>query len=301
MLIPPYLKKGSTIAVAATARFADDEHIQLSKEIIQNQGFNVIVAPNVTDSFHRFAGDDASRLRFLQLLLDDESLGAIWFARGGYGTLRIIDQLDWTKFLRFPKWLVGFSDVTLLHLKLQQLGVASIHGCNFNQVHKFGISHENVISVIENLLGQTGATSFSSSGFNIEGHARAKIVGGNLSMICNSMGTSTQLNTEDCILLLEDCDEYLYHYDRMLHQLKRGGILKNLHGLIVGDSSIKPEPGEIDFGYSLKEIVVNLCSEYYYPICFNAPFGHQEKNYALKLNSDYELKVGPDEVLLKGF
>ncbi len=299
MVTPPYLKQGSTIAVASTARYVDDEQIQISKEIIQNQGFNVIVAPNVTDIHHRFAGDDQARIRFLQLLLDDESLGAIWFARGGYGTLRIIDALNWTKFLKYPKWLIGFSDMTLLHLKLAQLGVASIHGCNFAQIGKLGMSNENVSSVLDILNNQPMNYQFNSSQYNIEGHARGTLVGGNISLICNSIGTDTQLNTEGCILMLEDCNEFLYHYDRMFHQIKRSGMLKNIHGLIIGESSATPEPGEIDFGYSLKEIVLNVCSESYFPICFRAPFGHLEKNNALKLNTEYELKVRNEDVQLR--
>jgi muramoyltetrapeptide carboxypeptidase len=296
MIIPPYLKKGSTLAITATARFADENQVMISKQLLEQQGFNVMVAPNVSHAYKRFAGDDAERLHAFQLLLDDEKIDAIWLARGGYGTVRIIDDIDWTKFLKHPKWMIGFSDFTAVHLKLQQLDVASIHACTFAQVQKFGIADENVITTIEMLLNQNSKYLFKSSVHNKTGRCDGKIIGGNLSLICNSMGTPTQIKTAGSILMLEDCDEYMYHYDRMLHQLKRAGLLKNLNGLIIGESTSKPEPDDIDFGYSLEEMVLDACKEYDYPICFNAPFGHTERNYALCLNMKHSLIVEDGEV-----
>ncbi len=299
MLIPPYLKKGSTIAVVATARTADSQQIESSKKILEDQGFKIILAPNISASHHRFAGDDPSRRKAFQEALDDEKIDAIWLARGGYATVRIIDEIDWTNFLKSPKWIIGFSDFTLVHLKLLQLGIASIHACTFTQIQKFGVANENVISTLELLLNQNRKYSFPGSSFNKTGEIKAPLVGGNLTMICNSIGTPTQIKTEGCILLLEDCDEYQYHYDRMLRQLKRAGLLKNLKGLILGDCSFQPEPGEINFGYSIEEMVLNLCSEYNFPICFNAPFGHAAQNYGVKLNSTVSLDVSIEGVILE--
>ncbi len=298
MIIPPYLKKGSTIAIVATARFSDEKQISLSKKIIEDQGFRVVLASNISQEYKRFAGDDELRMASLQRVLDDTDVDAIWLARGGYGTVRIIDALDWTLFLQHPKWLVGFSDFTLVHLKMLELGCASIHACNFNQLPQFGLANENVITVIENLSGQHSKYNFKSSEYNKTGLAEGNVIGGNLSLICTSIGTTSEIKTKGAILMLEDCDEYLYHYDRLLHQLKRSGILKDLSGLIIGESTVKAEPDDIHFGFALEEIVLNICKDYDYPICFNAPFGHSSKNYALGLNLPYTLAIYKEEVSL---
>ncbi len=298
MITPPYLKKGSIIAVVATARTANEQQIEQSKIILEKQGFHVVISSNVSHVHHRFAGEDEERIRCFQSLLDDETIDAIWLARGGYGTVRILDSIDWTKFLKYPKWLIGFSDFTAVHLKLQQLKVASIHACTFTQVQRFGVANENIITVLEILLNQKSNYTFAGSLENKPGTSEGNLVGGNLSLICNSMGTATQLKTDDCILMLEDCDEYLYHYDRMFSQLHRAGLLQNLKGLIIGKSTIKPEPEELYFGFSLEEIVLHYCESFTYPICFNAPMGHTDKNYAFALNTNHVLAVEKNEVTI---
>ncbi|MCX6189045.1 MAG: LD-carboxypeptidase [Bacteroidetes bacterium] len=301
MIIPPYLKRGSTIAIVATARTADEQHVRLSKKILEEQGFNVVTAPNLSSTYHRFAGDDSERLRCFQAFLDDETIDAIWLARGGYGTGRMLDELDWSKFLSHPKWLIGFSDFTMVHLKLQHLKVASIHGCNFTQLANFGIASENSISLLEILLNQSRSYTFPGSSDNREGTAEGILTGGNLSLITNTLGTPLQLNTNHRILLLEDCNEYLYHYDRMLHQLKQAGLLANLEALIIGESTVKTEPDDIDFGFSIEQMVLMVCAEYKYPICFHAPFGHTAQNYALALNTKYSLQIAKNEVIISPY
>jgi muramoyltetrapeptide carboxypeptidase len=296
MIVPPYLTKGSTIGVVGTARTADAQQVAASAKILEAQGFNVVIAPNVSQAHYRFAGDDTDRLLAFQSMLDDDTIDALWLARGGYGTVRIINAIDWSLFLKRPKWIVGFSDFTLIHLKLQRLGMASLHACTFVQIQKFGVAHENVITPIEILLNQQSNYNFASSKYNKEGKANGTLVGGNLSLICNSIGTPTQIDTAGKLLLLEDCDEYLYHYDRMFRQLKRAGLLKDIKGLILGVSTIKPEPDDIDFGYTLEEVVLEVCRDYDFPICFNAPFGHTEKNWGIVLNKEYEVVVEKDGV-----
>lgn len=296
MIIPPYLKPGSTIAVVGSARTADASQVEASKKLLEAQGFKIVLAPNISSAMHRFAGTDTERLQAFQELLDDEHIDAIWLARGGYGNVRIVNSLIWDQFLKHPKWLIGFSDFTYIHSKLNHLSVASIHACTFVQIQKFGLANENVITALETLQNQASKYTFASHAQNRMGQASGTLVGGNLSLICNSIGTATQLSTEGCILMLEDCDEYAYHYDRMLHQLKRAGMLSGLKGLIIGQSTFKPDPDDIDFGYTLPEMVMNLCKEFNYPICFDAPFGHTEKNYALVLNHGISLTVSDSEV-----
>jgi muramoyltetrapeptide carboxypeptidase len=299
MLHPPFLHTASTIAIASTARFAEESIIEESKNILTHSGFKVLIAPNVTTPHFRFAGDDDARAKALQDLLDDPSVNAIWFARGGYGTLRIIDKLRWDGFLKHPKWLIGFSDMTLLHLKLRQLGYCSIHGCTISHLVKYGASHENVITAIRALKGEALHYEFPSSAYNKTGQAKGIIAGGNLSMIVNSIGTDLQPDFNNCILFLEDIDEYLYHYERMLLQLRRSGLLKGIKGLIFGRSTVTPEHDDIEFGFRLGEIVHLATEGLNIPIAFNAPFGHTEENFALCLGREINLSVDESTVVIR--
>lgn len=298
MMVPPFLSNNATIAVAATARYADEKLLEDALLALKNSGYRVVVSPLATTPFHRFAGDDASRVAEFNRLLNDPEIDAIWLVRGGYGTLRILDTINWDALLRHPKWLIGFSDFTLVHCRLQHLNMASVHACTFSQLSRFGLRHENVISALELISGEPNKYTFSAHPFNRHGSATGSITGGNLSLICNTIGTSTQPDTRGRILVLEDCDEYMYHYDRMLRQMKRAGMLQGLAGLIIGSSTFKPEPDDIPFGFTLEEIVMDCVKEYSYPVCFEAPFGHTDRNYALMMNTPYTLHVTQTETRL---
>lgn len=240
-------------------------------------------------SYNQFAGDDALRLQDLQHMLDDESIKAIVCARGGYGTTRIIDQVDFTKFRKNPKWLVGFSDVTTLHSHIHNLGLETIHAIMPVLFAKEGAA-PSVESLRQLLFGEQVSYTSAPHGFNRTGTGVGQLVGGNLSMLHNLTGTHSDIGTEGKILFMEDLDEYLYHIDRMLVHLDRCGKLANLAGLIIGDMSDMHD-NAIPFGKTAYEIILEQTGKYNYPVCYGFPVGHEPLNLALVCGREAKLEV----------
>jgi muramoyltetrapeptide carboxypeptidase len=276
LIIPPFLNPGDRISIAATARFTDDEKLSLAVKCIQNAGFEAHLPKGLNERKNQFAGDDSHRATLLNSLIRDEKTRAILCFRGGYGTGRILNAIDYKAWIRNPKWIIGYSDLTCLqNYLIEQLNMASIHGTmpvDFQEVDE-----PNFNQVIQLLKGSELDYEAAWHKLNRTGVATGPLIGGNLSVIYSMMGSDTQLNTNGAVLFLEDLDEYLYHIDRMMLSLERGGLLSKLSGLIVGGMSSMND-NTIPFGYEAEEIIHHYVDKYNYPVCFNFPSGHQRKN-----------------------
>jgi muramoyltetrapeptide carboxypeptidase len=294
--IPPPLKKGDTVIIAATARKTTKKAIDPAVKILKGWGLKVVFAPNLFKNKHQFAGSDKERAAGFQWALNDTGAKAIILACGGYGTIRIIDQLKFKKFLRHPKWIVGYSDATIVQSHLLNLGVASIHG---TMAFQFNKNKEATESLRKVLFGEKLDYKAKPDILNRTGKAKGEIVGGNLSLLYALSGSRSSVSTKGKILFIEDLDEYLYHIDRMMMQLKRSGKLKNLKGLIVGGMSDMKD-NEVPFGKTAEEIIYDAVREYNkYPVCFNFPAGHISRNLAFYMGKKAQLIVNKKEVSLK--
>ena len=295
--IPPYLKKGNTIGITCPAGYMAAEKAQKCISTLQSWGFDVMVGKTVgSKSKNYFSGSDEVRQNEMQAMLDDESVHAILCGRGGYGVGRIIDELDFTKFKKKPKWIIGFSDVTILHAHLYtKIKVASLHApmaSAFNEGE-----NEFIQSLHKAIIGKKAKYSCAPHPFNKPGTATAELVGGNLSLLTHLIGTPSAINTKNKTLFIEDIGEQIYHIDRMLYQLKRSGMLENLAGLIVGGFT-DMEDSERPFGKKVYEIIKEITAAYNYPVCFNFPVSHSKKNYALKIGVPYTLKISKTKTQL---
>lgn len=288
MINIPHLKRNDKIAVIATARKISTEELSFAVETIKRWGLQPVLGKNIYAIENQFAGSDEQRTEDLQWAINDESIKAILIARGGYGTVRIVDRIDFNKLKTNSKWIIGFSDVTVLHSHIHQnIGIPTIHA---TMPINFAKNKEAVESVRKCLFGETVSYSFESHALNKKGEVKGKVVGGNLSLLYALSGTASDIDTIDKILFLEDLDEYLYHIDRMMLNLKRSGKLAHLKGLIVGGFTDMKD-NTIPFGKTAEEIIVDAVKEYNFPVCFNFPAGHINRNLALYFGKEVYLKV----------
>ena len=295
--IPPYLKKGDTIGITCPAGYMAREKAQTCIDTLQKWGFDVMLGKTLgSASSNYFSGTDDDRRDELQAMLDDDGINAILFGRGGYGMGRIIDQLDFKKFKKHPKWLIGFSDITVIHCHLnRRLNIAALHApmaAAFNNG-----PNEFIKSLHSAMIGKKAKYLHSLHPLNKTGTAKAELVGGNLSLLTHLCGTPSELVTKNKILFIEDTGEYIYNSDRMLYQLKRAGKLDKLAGLIVGGFT-EMKDTERPFGKTVEEAIRDIVSEYHYPVCYGFPVSHDKENYALKVGVQYSLKVGKKNVQL---
>jgi muramoyltetrapeptide carboxypeptidase len=292
MTIPPYLKPGDTIGILCPAGFMLLEKAQTAIDTLQQWGFKVKVGNTVGSvSLNYFSGTDKERLEELQQMMDDPEINAIMCARGGYGTGRIIESLDFKKFVTDPKWIIGFSDITILLSHLySNYRIASLHAPMAAAFNDGGKDNEYVQSLYSALIGSKGDYSCEAHPFNRPGKAKGRLIGGNLALLAHTVGTSSDIKTKNKILFIEDICEFIYNIDRMMYQLKRSGKLKNLAGLIVGrfaDTKDTDRP----FGKTAEEVIRDIVKEYDYPVCFNFPVSHEKENYALKVGVKYSFEV----------
>ncbi len=297
---PQYLKKGDTIGIVCPAGFMPIEKAQTCISTLKEWGYNVKMGSTMqSHSANYFSGTDQERLEDFQQMLDDDNVDAILCARGGYGFGRIIDQVDFSAFKKKPKWIIGFSDITVLHAHLYaNYKIASIHA---PMAAAFNVDEHNNIyieSLRKALSGEEARYECTPHTFNKRGETIAKLVGGNLTLIAHLIGTPSDFKTKGRILFLEDVGEYLYNVDRMLYQLKRSGKLDTLSGLIIGGFTDSKDT-ERPFGKTVYEIIHDVVKEYEYPICFNFPVSHEKENYALKVGVRYKFKVGRNRVVLE--
>lgn len=297
---PPYLKKGNTIGITCPSGYMPKANADKCIQTLQEWGYDVMVGKTLdSKSKNYFSASDEDKIAELQAMLDDVNIHAILFGRGGYGMSRIIDKLNFKKFKKNPKWLLGFSDITLLHSHLHtNCKIASIHS---SMASAFNLKNNSPICIesIKNCI--TGKKTKYTSEFyakNKTGNTKGKLVGGNLVLLTTAIGTSSDVDTKNKILFIEDIGEYLYSIDRMMYQLKRSGKLKNLAGLIVGQfTDIKDT--DRPFGKSLEDLILDAVKEYKYPVCFNFPISHGKENVAVKIGVDYELKITNSKTILQ--
>lgn len=287
------LKKGDVVALVATARKVSPEEMAPAIARLRSWGLEVKIPEVLYDADNQFAGSDEHRALLLQKMLDDSVVKAVFCCRGGYGTVRIIDRLDFSRFVQCPKWIVGYSDVTVLHSHIHtMLGIPTLHGTMpVNMGSEASPADESLRKV---LFGEGVDYQWVDSFCGRRtGQAEGVIVGGNLSILYSLCGSPSALDTKGKILLIEDLDEYLYHIDRMMQNLKRNGMLDGLAGLVVGGLTDMHD-NSVPFGHTAEEIVMDAVAEYHYPVAFNAPFGHLGgDNLALPLGSPVRLSVDP--------
>lgn len=295
MILPSYLKKGDTIAIIATARKVSKEEIQPAVAFFESYGISVLLGKNLFESNNQYAGNDVQRTEDLQWALNDKNSKAIIIARGGYGSVRLIETIDFTEFKSHPKWLVGYSDVTVLHNAIHNIGVATLHA---TMPLNFSKNKEATTSMIDALFGNLNEIQADENYSNVSGMAKGQLIGGNLSLLYSLSGTPFDIDTTDKILFIEDLDEYLYHIDRMMMQLKLSGKLQKLKGLIVGGMTDMKD-NTIPFGKFPEEIILDAVKEYNYPVCFDFPAGHIDKNLALYFGKEVKLNVHDEGATLK--
>lgn len=296
MIIPPFLKTGDTVALVCTARKFSPEDAKPAIDLLESWGLNVKLGTTIGLDNFQLGGTDTERAADFQAQLDDENVKAIWCARGGYGTVRIIDSLDFTNFKQHPKWIMGFSDVTVLHSQLNIERVASLHS-----IMPFTVPNapEEVKETLQKaLFGEAISYTIPSKSYDVNGFASGELVGGNISILYSLLGSKSAIDTKNKILFIEDLDEYLYHIDRMMYNLKRNGYFENVKGIIVG-SMTDMHDNEIPFGQNEVQIITEIVKDLSIPIAFQFPAGHQKDNRTLILGQQVAFEVNEKEVKLQ--
>lgn len=290
--IPPYLKKGSTIGITCPAGYMPKEKAALCIETLQKWGFQVMVGKTLgSNSVNYFSGTDEERLTELQAMLDSDAIDAVLFGRGGYGVGRIIDKIDFTRFKKKPKWLIGYSDITIFHCHLNsRLKVASLHSPMAAAFNDGEGNNPYLASLHKAITGKKSNYKCLPDSLNRKGEVTAELVGGNLSLLANVIGTPSDINTKNKILVIEDIGEQIYSTDRMMYQLLRSGKLNELAGLVVG-SFTDVKDTDRPFGKTVYQVIHDIVKDFSYPVCFGFPVGHSKENYALKVGAVYRLKV----------
>jgi len=285
------------IHITSPAKVIDKACIDFAVEFLTEKGFSVTLSKNVLGQYHYFSGTDSERLEDFQHALDDDSIDFILCARGGYGSVRIIDQLDFSRFLNKPKLIIGFSDITVFHNHIHaHYKLPTVHASvplNFRSN-----SMEALKSLVNVLNGKSNTYFVETTAYNREGIAKAAVVGGNLSIIYSLIGTNSDISTDGKILFMEDIGEPVYAVDRMLYALKKSNKLQNLAGLIVGGMTNMKDT-EISFGKTVQEVISEMVAPYKFPVCFNFPAGHVDDNRAIILGKEAKLEVTADMVIFE--
>lgn len=289
LLRPPALQKGDSVYILSTARKITLDEIQPAIQLFESWELKIVIGSTIGKEFRQFAGTDAERREDFQKALDDRNVKAIVCARGGYGTVRMMDDLNFDQFTLHPKWIVGFSDVTFMHVNISNnIGIQTLHSAMpFNLPR---VTPESIESMRKELFGEKNEYAVAPHELNRLGRAEGILIGGNLSILYSITGTKSGMNTSGKILFLEDLDEYLYHIDRMMMNLKRSGKLQDLAGLIVGGFT-EMKDNKVAFGISAYEIIAENVAEYRYPVCYGFPAGHVEDNRAMVMGRTYTMQV----------
>ena len=296
MITPNTLKKGDTVGIVSTARKISKEELNPALQLLDSWGLKAVLGKTIGAEENQFAGSDDLRATDFQQMLDDPKIKAIWCARGGYGTVRIIDKLDFSSFKKNPKWIVGYSDVTVLHSHIHNLGVETLHGQMCLEIENK--TTETAESIRKVLFGE----DYNIEIENTNSHdslriLKGELIGGNLSVLYSLCGSASEMDTNGKILFIEDLDEMLYHIDRMMMNLKRSDYLKNLKALIIGGMT-EMKDNKVYFGKTAEEIILGLVKEYGYPVILNFPAGHIKDNRALILGRKVELKISENKITL---
>lgn len=298
--IPPFLKSGDRVIILASARKISKQELCDTISLLESKGLKVCLGESINAEDNQFAGSDELRARDLQKAIDDKEIKAVFFARGGYGSVRMIDKVDFTPLEKNPKWLIGYSDVTVIlnHVYFKH-SVATLHAImpvNIKKEIYFSSAIESLFSL---LFGQTFSFTSTSDFAQKDCKVKGRVIGGNLSVLYSMLGSESFGQTDDLILLIEDLDEYLYHIDRMMQALKRAGKLKNLKALIVG-AMTQMHDNTITFGKTAYEIIEEAVKEYNYPKFFGASIGHiEERNNAVIIGGEMEVEVKDNTIITK--
>jgi muramoyltetrapeptide carboxypeptidase len=298
MKFPPYLKAGDKVSIISPAGKIERQVAERGAEILKQLGFKVEIGRHTFDTDGVFAGNDLARAADMQKMINDKSIKAIFFSRGGYGSLRTHLLLNWSSFFKKPKWLIGFSDITVFHAFLTSHKIASVHSVMNAWFEKDGILTDSFLRTIELLKGEKPEYNVSPHELNRIGSASGLLTGGNLSIIQSLRGTPLDISLKGKILFIEDIDEYHYHIDRMMLNLKAGGVLEQLSGLIVGYFTGSKD-GETPFGKTAYEIIREAVEPYRYPVIFGFQSGHELPNYPLMMGSRVLLDVSENRVIMK--
>ncbi len=303
--IPPYLEPGDVIGITCPAGYISTEDIMPAVREMESWGFRVRIGATVGQRDHALGGTDDQRATDLQYMLDDPEVKAIMCARGGYGVVRIIDRLNFDRFKASPKWVIGFSDITVLHEHIHQnLHFATLHSkmCNSfpsDMAKADATQKDTILSIQQALKGKPMSYTAPAATGNRLGQATGPLIGGNLSIVASMTGTASDIDTKGKILFLEDTGEYLYNIDRMMYNLLRSGKLDHLAGLIIGGFKLKPEDPGDEFGKDLLTIVTEKTANFNYPVCFDFPVGHQRNNFALKCGVLHQFEVSASGTTLR--
>jgi muramoyltetrapeptide carboxypeptidase len=300
LITPPYLKKGDTIAIVATAGIIKDSSpILKAKALAESWGLTVLIGKNTFNQANHFAGIDSERLSDFQDALNNTSVRAIWCARGGYGTVRIIDDIDFTAFKKNPKWIIGYSDITVLHSHIHNLGFETLHAIlgtsmDFNELK----NKPSIASFKKALFGEPLTYTVKESSYNKMGHVKGQLVGGNLAILQSLLGSTSSINTKNKILFIEEIGEYHYQIDRMLYALKRAGYFESCKGIIIGGMT-KIRKNTTPWGQTIEELILAVTKEYTIPILFDFPAGHDIENNAMILGRTIDLYVTKEFSVVK--
>lgn len=294
--MPEYLKKGDTVGILATARKIDLATLQPGIKLLESWGLNVVIGKSIGKEQNQLAGPDWQRATDFQEMLDNPKIKAIWAAKGGYGTVRIVDRIDFTNFKRKPKWVVGFSDVTVMHSHINNMDIGTLHA--IMAISAKTASPEAIESFRKALFGEKLEYHIPHHDFNKNGKATGELVGGNLSVLYSIQGSESAVDMNGKILFLEDLDEYLYHIDRMMMNLKRNGSLKGVKGIIIGGMTSMND-NDIPWGHDALEIIQDIVKDLNIPVAYNFPAGHIKDNRALILGKTVTLEVNDKETHLK--
>jgi muramoyltetrapeptide carboxypeptidase len=291
MITPPYLKPGDKIGIVAPARSIENDDIKSAVELFSSNGFEVELGKNLFGKNNQFSGSDKERAADIQQFIDNPGIKAIVCARGGYGSVRTLNYLSFDKFIKNPKWIVGYSDITVFHSVINNLGIESLHApMPFTLKTEF--DKDSINDTLAILQGNNIAYSFPGNPINSQGKAKGRLTGGNLSVLYSLRGTNADIKPHGKILFIEDIDEYLYHIDRMMMNFRLGGLLGQLRAIIVGDMTDLKD-NNIPFGKNAFEIITEHSKEFYIPICFGFPAGHGSINKPLIMGREIVLDIGP--------
>ena len=302
-VLPPYLKQGDLIGITSPAGYITMEEVEASVKVIESWGYKVKHGSTIGRRDFTFGGTDEERLHDLQFMLNTSDVQAVLCARGGYGSVRIIDRIKWNHFIAKPKWVIGFSDITVLHAHISRLNIASIHSKMTNSfpddpATADSLQMQTIESIRVALTGEKMVYETTPSEFNRLGTTTGRLIGGNLRTLETLAGTASDILTAGKILFLEDTGEYMYSIDRMFWNLKRTGKLTTLKGLMIGGFGVKTDDEGDEFGKTIYDVVMEKVSAYKYPVCFRFPVGHQRNNYALKCGVEHRLMVNTSNCTL---
>ena len=296
MITPEFLHKGDTVAILATARKIDATTLQPAIQLLESWGLHVVLGKTIGKEENQLAGPDWQRATDFQEMLDDPKIKAIWGAKGGYGTVRIVDRIDFTKFKQKPKWVIGFSDMTVMHSHINNMGIETLHA--IMAISAKSATPDAVASFRKSLFGEPLEYHISKHPFNKEGKAKGEIVGGNLSVLYSILGSKSAIDYKGKILFIEDLDEYLYHIDRMMMNLKRNGYFDGVKAVIVG-AMTEMNDNDIPWGKDALQIIQDVLKDYKFPIIYNFPAGHIKDNRALILGKTVSIEVNNKESIVK--